>query len=93
LRYGEVFNSLNIVSSVEFDKDEEYFASAGVSKQIKIFEYASVMDNCVGSGGSSLGYESEDSDSGLINTKSLCDETIVKIHSPIKEIPLNSKIR
>jgi E3 ubiquitin-protein ligase RFWD2 len=30
LRYGDMFNVSNIVSSIEFDKDDELFACAGV---------------------------------------------------------------
>ncbi|XP_035222396.1 E3 ubiquitin-protein ligase COP1-like isoform X2 [Stegodyphus dumicola] len=37
------FNSSNIVSSIEFDKDNEYFAIAGVTKKIKVFEYGAVI--------------------------------------------------
>lgn len=28
--------------SIEFDRDDELFATAGVSKQIKVFEYSTV---------------------------------------------------
>ena len=33
-------NASSIVSSIDFDKDDEFFATAGVTKKIKIFEYA-----------------------------------------------------
>ncbi|CAG8674650.1 10559_t:CDS:1, partial [Paraglomus occultum] len=39
LRYGDIFN---IVSSIEFDRDDEYFATAGVTKKIKIFDYGNI---------------------------------------------------
>ncbi|KAH6589984.1 hypothetical protein BASA50_009685 [Batrachochytrium salamandrivorans] len=44
-RYGEIVvtSQLSIVSSIDFDKDDEFFAAAGVSKKIKIFEYSSVV--------------------------------------------------
>ncbi|KAG0094090.1 RING finger and WD repeat domain-containing protein 2 [Podila epicladia] len=42
LRYGDIFNSSSIVSSIEFDRDDEYFATAGVTKKIKIFEYGCI---------------------------------------------------
>lgn len=38
----------NIVSSIEFDKDSEFFAIAGVAKKIKIFDYASVVRDSIG---------------------------------------------
>ena len=33
----------SIVSSIEFDKDSEFFAIAGVTKKIKVFEYSTVV--------------------------------------------------
>ncbi|KAG8365372.1 hypothetical protein BUALT_Bualt18G0097800 [Buddleja alternifolia] len=44
LRHGDLFHSANIVSSIEFDRDDELFATAGVSRRIKIFEFASVVN-------------------------------------------------
>ncbi|KAJ6363873.1 hypothetical protein OIU76_028912 [Salix suchowensis] len=44
LRHGDLFHSANIVSSIEFDRDDELFATAGVSRRIKIFEFSSVMN-------------------------------------------------
>ncbi|KAK9823349.1 hypothetical protein WJX72_002097 [[Myrmecia] bisecta] len=37
--------SSSILSSIEFDRDSQVFATAGVSKRISIFEYAAVMNN------------------------------------------------
>src|SRR6185369_6775641 len=42
LRYGDIFNTSSIVSSIEFDRDDEYFATAGVTKKIKIFDYGNI---------------------------------------------------
>ncbi|XP_059624519.1 E3 ubiquitin-protein ligase COP1-like isoform X2 [Cornus florida] len=44
LRHGDLFHPANIVSSIEFDRDDELFATAGVSRRIKIFEYSSVVN-------------------------------------------------
>ncbi|KNA04927.1 hypothetical protein SOVF_195150 [Spinacia oleracea] len=44
LRLGNVFHSANIISSIEFDRDHELFATAGVSKRIKVFEFSSVVE-------------------------------------------------
>lgn len=33
-----------ILSSIEFDRDAEYFATAGVSKRISIFDFADVLN-------------------------------------------------
>ncbi|CAG0879455.1 unnamed protein product [Cyprideis torosa] len=40
-------SSANIVSSIEFDKDSEFFAIAGVTKRIKVFDFASVVQDPV----------------------------------------------
>ncbi|KNA06691.1 hypothetical protein SOVF_178660 [Spinacia oleracea] len=40
-------NSTNVVCSLSFDRDEDYFAAAGVSKKIKIYDFQAVYDNCV----------------------------------------------
>ncbi|KAL4562992.1 hypothetical protein LXL04_027023 [Taraxacum kok-saghyz] len=44
LRHGDLFHSTNIVSSIEFDRDDELFATAGVSRRIKVFDFASVVN-------------------------------------------------
>ncbi|KAK8926671.1 E3 ubiquitin-protein ligase COP1 [Platanthera zijinensis] len=44
LRHGDLFHSANIVSSIEFDRDDELFATAGVSKRIKVFEFCTVVN-------------------------------------------------
>ncbi|KAI8914615.1 ring finger and WD repeat domain 2 [Gorgonomyces haynaldii] len=38
-------NSTSIVSAIEFDKDDEFFATGGVTKKIKIFDYNSVVSD------------------------------------------------
>lgn len=47
LRHGDLFHSANIVSSIEFDRDDEYFATAGVSRRIKVFNFSSVVNEPV----------------------------------------------
>ncbi|KAJ2796373.1 hypothetical protein H4S07_006239, partial [Coemansia furcata] len=44
LRYGDGTASAAIVASIEFDRDEEIFAVAGVTRKIKIFDYANVIE-------------------------------------------------
>jgi E3 ubiquitin-protein ligase RFWD2 len=44
LKYDSVHGTSNIVSSIEFDRDNEFFACAGVTKKIKIFELKSILD-------------------------------------------------
>lgn len=36
-------SQLSIVSSIEFDKDGEYFVVAGVTKKIKLYDYSAVI--------------------------------------------------
>ncbi|OMJ10548.1 E3 ubiquitin-protein ligase COP1 [Smittium culicis] len=43
LRYGDGSNSAAIVSSIEFDKDEEMFAVSGITRKIKIYNYLAVQ--------------------------------------------------
>ncbi|CAI0550999.1 unnamed protein product [Linum tenue] len=44
LRHEDIFHSVNIVSSIEFDRDDELFATAGVSRRIKVFDFSSVLN-------------------------------------------------
>ncbi|CAH2080401.1 unnamed protein product [Thlaspi arvense] len=41
----DIFHSANIVSSIEFDRDDEFFATAGVSRRIKVYEFSSVVND------------------------------------------------
>lgn len=45
LRNGDLLNSNNVICCLSFDCDEEYIATAGVSKKIKIFDFAALVDN------------------------------------------------
>ncbi|PQQ03168.1 E3 ubiquitin-protein ligase COP1 [Prunus yedoensis var. nudiflora] len=45
LRHGDLFHPANIVSSIEFDRDYELFATAGVSRCIKVFDFSSVVND------------------------------------------------
>ncbi|KAK9676554.1 hypothetical protein RND81_11G084700 [Saponaria officinalis] len=45
LKHGDPFHSTNIVSSIEFDRDDELFATAGVSRRIKVFDFSSVVND------------------------------------------------
>lgn len=47
LRNGDFNNSANVICSLSFDRDEEYFAAAGVSKKIKIFEFNAFFNESV----------------------------------------------
>ena len=42
---NDVFKASNIVSSIEFDRDREFLATAGVTRRIKIFEFATITRN------------------------------------------------
>ncbi|XWS12895.1 hypothetical protein CRYUN_Cryun37aG0129400 [Craigia yunnanensis] len=44
LNHGDIFHSANIVLSIEFDCDDELFATAGVSRRIKVFEFSSAVN-------------------------------------------------
>ncbi|XP_044502233.1 protein SUPPRESSOR OF PHYA-105 1-like isoform X2 [Mangifera indica] len=47
LRNGDLLNSANVICSLNFDRDEEYIAAAGVSKRIKIFEFNSLLSGSI----------------------------------------------
>lgn len=47
LRNGDLLNSANVICSLSFDRDEDYFATAGVSKKIKIFEFDALLNDAV----------------------------------------------
>ncbi|KAF9602510.1 hypothetical protein IFM89_029809 [Coptis chinensis] len=47
LRTSDILNSANVICSLSFDRDEDYFAAAGVSKKIKIFEYHALLNDSV----------------------------------------------
>lgn len=47
LRNGEFNNSTNVICSLGFDRDEDYFAAAGVSKKIKIYEFNALFNDSV----------------------------------------------
>lgn len=44
LNQGDLLNSSNLVCSLGFDRDGEFFATAGVNKKIKVFECESIMN-------------------------------------------------
>ncbi|KAG6464318.1 E3 ubiquitin-protein ligase COP1 [Manduca sexta] len=44
---SDAINYSTIVSTIEFDKDEEFFAIAGVTKRIKVFELEGVVRDAV----------------------------------------------
>lgn len=47
LKQGDLLNSPSLVCSLNFDRDREFFATAGVNKKIKIFECDMILnENC-----------------------------------------------
>ena len=44
---SDILHQSSIVSSIDFDKDCDHFAVAGVTKKIKVFDYESVINNVV----------------------------------------------
>ncbi|KAL5802871.1 hypothetical protein ACOSQ3_031325 [Xanthoceras sorbifolium] len=44
LNKGDLLNSSNLVCSLSFDRDGEYFAAAGVNKKIKVFECDTIVN-------------------------------------------------
>ncbi|KAI3755781.1 hypothetical protein L1987_55587 [Smallanthus sonchifolius] len=44
LKQADLLGSSNLVCSLSFDRDGDFFATAGVNKKIKVFEYASILN-------------------------------------------------
>nr|GEX09156.1 protein SPA1-related 4-like isoform X1 [Tanacetum cinerariifolium] len=44
LNQVDLLSSSNLVCSLSFDRDGEFFATAGVNKKIKVFEYDSILN-------------------------------------------------
>ncbi|XP_040990026.1 LOW QUALITY PROTEIN: protein SPA1-RELATED 3-like [Juglans microcarpa x Juglans regia] len=44
LTQGDLLNSSNLVCSLSFDRDGQFFATAGVNKKIKVFECDTIID-------------------------------------------------
>ncbi|GAB4849510.1 Protein SPA1-RELATED 3 [Ancistrocladus abbreviatus] len=44
LKQGDLLNSSNLVCSVSFDRDGDFFAAAGVNKKIKVFECDAILN-------------------------------------------------
>lgn len=44
---GMVLNLCFLFPSIEFDRDCDYFAIAGVTKKIKVYEYGTVIQDAV----------------------------------------------
>ncbi|PIA36666.1 hypothetical protein AQUCO_03300108v1 [Aquilegia coerulea] len=44
LKQGDLLNSSNLVCSLSFDRDKEFFASAGVARKIKVYEYDIILN-------------------------------------------------
>lgn len=47
LRLGDIGGSSNIVSSIEFDRDAQVFATAGVSKRIRYYEFRDSLNTAL----------------------------------------------
>ena len=45
LNYSDLLTVTDMVCSVAFDRDDEFFATAGVFRRVKIFDFASVQDS------------------------------------------------
>ncbi|KAL9384156.1 hypothetical protein Peur_024479 [Populus x canadensis] len=78
LRQGDLFHSANIVSSIEFDRDDELFATAGVSRRIKIFEF-------------SKSFEELRADDREASYNSVMNEP-EDVHCPVVEMSTRSKL-
>lgn len=44
LQYGDMLHTADMLCSISFDRDDEFFATAGVSRRIKVGYFASLYD-------------------------------------------------
>ncbi|KAK7244287.1 hypothetical protein RIF29_39107 [Crotalaria pallida] len=44
LKQGDLLHSSNLVCALSFDRDGEFFATAGVNRKIKVFEYDTIIN-------------------------------------------------
>jgi len=44
LKFGDVHSDMSVVSSIAFDRDDEFFAMGGVTKKVRIFEYGPIVN-------------------------------------------------
>ncbi|PON84480.1 Guanine nucleotide-binding protein, beta subunit [Trema orientale] len=99
LRHGDLFHSANIVSSIEFDRDDELFATAGVSRRIKVFDFSSFV---IQSSGAKLNagavrpteFEPQQYDVrfGLASLLKLVVNEPADLHCPVVEMSTRSKL-
>lgn len=47
IRSRDLLSSPNVICSVSFDRDEDFFATAGISKRIKIFDFGAFMNDSI----------------------------------------------
>ncbi|KAK1438493.1 hypothetical protein QVD17_04302 [Tagetes erecta] len=47
LKNGDFSSMGNVICSLGFDRDEDYFATAGVSKKIKVYDFHALLDDSV----------------------------------------------
>ncbi|XP_076957503.1 protein SPA1-RELATED 2-like [Bidens hawaiensis] len=47
IRNGDFSNMRNVICSLGFDRDEDYFATAGVSKKIKVYDFHALLNDSV----------------------------------------------
>jgi len=47
LRTSDFNNPVNVICSLSFDRDGDYFAAAGISKKIKVFQFDAIFNNSV----------------------------------------------
>ncbi len=99
LHYADNFFNFasSIVSSIEFDKDDQYFATAGVTKKIKLFDYEAVTTDYHRISSSFITKSSRDTrQSSFVEFDGVerDERTVENLPKyPLKEIACNSKIR
>lgn len=50
LKYGDGLAAPDMICSTSFDRDDQFFATAGASKHVKVYEYASLLEEASSGG-------------------------------------------
>ncbi|KAI7883273.1 WD40 repeat-like protein [Lichtheimia hyalospora FSU 10163] len=83
----------SIISSIEFDRDDEYFAIGGVSRDIKIFDYSMLADTIAANDTMDTGNEWPRGNRSTRGTGFIGDfRPSQLVHCPVRVIPAGNKL-
>lgn len=87
--HTDTVNGSSIVSSIDFDRDDEYFAVGGVSKDIRIYDFSMIADGTQMAVDEGTNAGNRNPSSGFIGPH----RAFQTIHCPVKVIDVGYKLR